>query len=320
MVDSVATTEAYQEFEKKNNRFLNMLQDNDRNIRRQGLDGVRRSLNEEKDQRIVEFFYREKLAKRLIIVLEDQTEKNRELSIDIIQNMTEKFGLKEEAQILLPAIAARMNNIPYPEQSEETRILLIDLLTICLKSDKYQFLPKLGEVCSMVSKAALDANPDMKVKVAQFAGFLSRELIEKVGGYMKNTVISFVKNLQHQHSKVRKATILGLKDVIVSRGAEPFLQDAIEQLKYSMNDRSQDVRLSFYADVLNHWLNNLEINSLKEYDPILVQFLLNGVTDEYPEIQNRCISMLEDHGKNMRDALIQLGEEDAKMESGDEEH
>jgi hypothetical protein len=30
--------------------------------------------------------------------------------------MTERVGLKDEAQILLPAIIARMNNIPYPEQ------------------------------------------------------------------------------------------------------------------------------------------------------------------------------------------------------------
>lgn len=45
-------------------------------------------------------------------------------------------------------------------------MLLIDLLTVCLKSDKFQFLPKLGEICSMVSKAALDANPDMKIKAA----------------------------------------------------------------------------------------------------------------------------------------------------------
>jgi len=47
----------------------------------------------------------------------------------------------------------------------------------------------------MISKVALDANPDMKVKVAQFAGLLSRVLIEKVGGYMKNTINSLVKNL-----------------------------------------------------------------------------------------------------------------------------
>lgn len=68
---SVSASEAYQEFEKRNNRFVNMLTDNDRNIRRQGLEGLKKSLNEEKDSKIVEFFYRERLAKRLVITLED---------------------------------------------------------------------------------------------------------------------------------------------------------------------------------------------------------------------------------------------------------
>jgi hypothetical protein len=30
--------------------------------------------------------------------------------------MIERVGLKEESQILIPAIAARMNNTPFPEQ------------------------------------------------------------------------------------------------------------------------------------------------------------------------------------------------------------
>jgi hypothetical protein len=132
------------------------------------------------------------------------------MAIDIIQRMTERVGLKEESQILIPAIAARMNNTPFPEQSEETRILLLDLLSVCLQSDKYQFLPKLGEVCSMLSKAATDANPEMKQKAARFGGEICRELKDKVGSYMRNTVISLIKNLHHQHSKVRKSTLLGL--------------------------------------------------------------------------------------------------------------
>lgn len=79
--------------------------------------------------------------------------------------MTERVKLKEEAQILLPAIVARMNNIPYPDScmyfiidclliAEEIRVALIDLLTVCLESDKYQVLYKAGEICSMISKAA----------------------------------------------------------------------------------------------------------------------------------------------------------------------
>jgi hypothetical protein len=130
---------------------------------------------------------------------------------------------------------------------------------------------------------------------------------------MRNTVASLVKNLHHQHSKVRKSTLLGLQDILVCRGAEPFLEEALPQLKYAMNDRSQDVRTTFYQQVMKHWLTNMEIHSLRKYEHHLVLFLLNGLSDEIPEISKSCKGMLEEHGKNMRDALIQMGEEEEKM-------
>ena len=64
---------------------------------------------------MLEYFYRERLCKRLVICLEDQVEKNRELSIEIISSMVEKAGFKEESQIILPAIANRMIKTPYAE-------------------------------------------------------------------------------------------------------------------------------------------------------------------------------------------------------------
>lgn len=131
----------------------------------------------------------------------------------------------------------------------------------------------------MLGRAATDSNPEMKQKVAAFAGKLCRELRDQAGHHMKNTVIGLTANLAHQHSKVRKVTLRGLKDVIVARGAEPFLADSVPQLKYSMNDRSQDVRLIFY-EVLRHWMKNMELVSLREQESHLIQFLLNGIADD----------------------------------------
>ena len=65
--------------------------------------------------KVLEYFYRERLCKRLVICLEDQVEKNRELSIEILTGMVEKCGFKEEAQIILPAISSRMIKTPYAE-------------------------------------------------------------------------------------------------------------------------------------------------------------------------------------------------------------
>lgn len=103
---------------------------------------------------------------------------------------------------------------------------------------------------------------------------------------------------------MRKATLLGLRDVLVTKGAEQFIEDAIVQLKFSINDRSIDVRQTFYSQVLPKWITEMEINSLKLYDAALVLFLLNGLSDESEEISRKCKEMLEEHGRQMREALI----------------
>jgi hypothetical protein len=57
----------------------------------------------------------------------------------------------------------------------------------------------------------------------------------------------------------------------------------------------------------------MEIHSLIKYENHFVLFLLNGLSDEIPEISKVCKNMLEEHGKNMHDALVQMGEEEEKM-------
>ena len=110
---------------------MNLLQDNvslshlilnvtilcpqDRNLRRQALVEFNKVCEKEKSDEIWQFFFREKLVRRLIIVLEDPIEKNREFSIDIMVKSIERIGLKDEAMILLPAIANRMNKVPFAE-------------------------------------------------------------------------------------------------------------------------------------------------------------------------------------------------------------
>lgn len=76
----------------------------------------------------------------------------------------------------------------------------------------------------MLGKAAQDANPEMKNICAGFAGRLALALEKKVGAYMKPVVEALIGNLAHQHSKVRKQTLRGLKDVCVCKGAEPYLE------------------------------------------------------------------------------------------------
>jgi len=111
----MADSAEYLEFEQRHNRYINMLAENDRNLRRQALNEFKKTCGTPKNMEILEFFYRARLCKRLVLCLEDQVEKNRELAIEIMTTMVEHVGLKDESQMILPAIAARMAKIPFTE-------------------------------------------------------------------------------------------------------------------------------------------------------------------------------------------------------------
>jgi hypothetical protein len=70
--------------------------------------------------------------------------------------------------------------------------------------------------------------------------------------------------------------------------------------------------MTFYDVVLKHWLVSMEIHALIKYEHHFVLYLLNGLSDEIPEIAKTSKEMLEMHGHNMRDALIQMGDEKAE--------
>ena len=75
----------------------------------------------------------------------------------------------------------------------------------------------------MLAKVGADANPDMKNKFAAFSAKVARVLAKKVGSYMKGVITSLIANLQHNHSKVRKSSLRGLKDVMCCKGAEIYM-------------------------------------------------------------------------------------------------
>ena len=69
-----------------------------------------------------------------------------------------------------------------------------------------------------------------------------------------------------------------------------------------------------FDQVMRHWLTNMEIHSLRRFEHHFILYLLNGAADEVPEISKQCRDLLETHGQNMREALIQMGEEKAEEE------
>ena len=57
----------------------------------------------------------------------------------------------------------------------------------------------------------------------------------------------------------------------------------------------------------------MELSSLREHESHLIQFLLNGISDENQQIREDSLKFLEEHGKRMREALQALGEDDDQV-------
>jgi hypothetical protein len=103
-------------------------------------------------------------------------------------------------------------------------------------------------------------------------------------------------------------TLTALEDIIIANGAEAFLVETFGQLRYTMNDRSQDVRKTFYA-VLEAWMTKMELTAMRQYEHHFIIYLLNGLSDDCPEINASCRNFLEVHGARMKETLQVLGKE-----------
>jgi hypothetical protein len=66
-------------------------------LRRQALVEFKKAAENERNDKVLEYYYRDKLVRRLVIGLEDQIEKNRELAIEILSKMIQRVGFKEES-------------------------------------------------------------------------------------------------------------------------------------------------------------------------------------------------------------------------------
>ena len=213
--------------------------------------------------------------------------------------IVDKLGFLEESLIVIPSIISRMDKAPFIEPSEEVRIQFLALLQLCLEKDATQFLPYVSDVSQMLSVILTDPNPEMKINAARFAEKLSTLLKDKVGGHLKKSVVSLTDNLKHQHSKVRNASLNGLKYVCVAKDAEEFLSEAIPQLKMTANDRSQDVRMNVIT-ITEYWLQNMDYHSLKTFEKDLMLILLNGISeDQKLDISEKSQSVLETHGRHL---------------------
>jgi hypothetical protein len=291
------------ELQKVFQRDINCLVDEDRNLRRRGLDNLNKGLfkSENSEQDVLQLF-RRALLRNLLKVLSDKVEKNRELSIQILSKFFEHVKNIDNDLVnsILREIASRLRETPFPEQSEEIRLALVNLLMLIFRKGYHQpFIQNLSEIMHTISKVLTDSYADIKREASQFVIDLSHGIKESVGSHSMPVIKSLAKNLSHQHSKVRKATIESLGEILLTRDAGDFLKEVMPSIKQSTNDKMSDVRKSTYQ-IIARLLNQFSPSLLRDYETELVQLLLNGLSDDNEDVIKTCQGLIEEAGKNVR--------------------
>jgi len=291
------------ELQKVFQRDINCLVDEDRNLRRRGLDNLNKGLfkSENPEQDILQLF-RRALLRNLLKVLSDKVEKNRELGIQILSKFFEQVKNIDNDLVnsVLREIASRLRETPFPEQSEELRLALINLLMLIFRKGYHQpFIQNLSEIMHTISKVLTDSYADIKREASQFVIDLSHGIRESVGSHSMAVIKSLAKNLSHQHSKVRKATIESLGEILLTRDAGDHLREVMPNIKQSANDKMSDVRKSTYQ-IIARLLNQFSPSLLRDYETELVQLLLNGLNDDNEDVVKTCQALIEEAGKNVK--------------------
>jgi dynein assembly factor 5 len=289
----------YAQLSMKFQRDINCISDPDRNVRRRALDKLSRSLKNDtasvSNNVLQNLFTKNLKAPLLNCITSDNVEKCREKSLNILTLFAEKNAIphsEEALKDLVQMLNARMGKLPYSEPTEEIRFLSLQFLWTYLKhrvdvgaEKKGTLLNVIPDLANVLGKASVDPFPDVKKVTADLTILISKNWPNDMRLQLATIAKPMVTNIGHQHSRVRVCALSAL-EALIPCGAEtlPELMNdiLIPALTKVIFDRTPSVRKQFVLLVAT-WFK--EITIIKQFQTTLLPFLLAGMTDESPEVQ-----------------------------------
>eukprot|EP00899_Mesostigma_viride_P025251 jgi/Mesvir1/5910/Mv00679-RA.1 len=245
-------------------RDLNCLTDPDRNTRRKALERLRKRLLEGDPPPapapgLLQEVFCGSVLRPLLKLLSDTVEKNRELAVLLLADVTAKIptleGILPE---FIPTVASRIGVVPVQEPSEEVKLALVDLLG-------GQVLVRGGaalkgyseELANILSCMCKEAFHDIKKSACRAMCLMADALPagELVDGHTSTLLKALIGNLGHQHAKVRSACLQAVEALVCTGKVVPSVMEelVVPGILPLSQDRSPPVRLALYTSTAR-WL------------------------------------------------------------------
>ncbi|CAH8596624.1 unnamed protein product [Schistosoma curassoni] len=259
-------------------RYITLLTDEDRFVRKKALKSVEDYLNTNSDKESTIF---SSVAENLAKTLNDPVEVNRELavkvlklSIDVTNDVTPLLAL------LVPVLVMRLGQKEIIEHSEEIRYSTLNLLYILLNRTD-EISPFVDDYISVIQKTLVDPYHEIKKLSCKITVVLSQRKCHRFYQISESILLPMLSNLTHQHSKVRLETVVALEKVLLHSQGK-LVENVIAPLTQRLFDSSSAVRRAV-IELVGSWL--LDLPDRYSYQTKLLPLLLSGFIDESDEIR-----------------------------------
>lgn len=289
-------------------RDLNRVLDSDRNTRKKGLQNILESLpwtSKKNREGLLNYLF-QSVLKVILPCISDAVEKCREFSLKILKQLT-LIWKQVDYELLVELtnkLTERVNDLPFPEQAEELRLLIAELFFKLVEKDcemkivynNFNDSRIVTKIASILPKFLTDNFPQVKRALGELTTLLVDMNRSFVKPYIGNILKALEANASHQHAKTRSMSIQAIARSVCCLDPtryEKILNETVLPLfKKLLSDRTSSVKLEL-CDVIQYILNQRIVFSqersqsflLVDFQLIVILLILHG--DEVEEIAGR---------------------------------
>jgi len=302
-------------------------QEEDRSGRRRALERIRDAFFGKRPEENLEVagarsrVLEEVLLLALLARFGDSVEKCREIAIETVTRFLQedldsrKEGENDHRRLsesvivslageVVSQVDGRLDGSPFPEEAEELRLALMELLELILLHPAARSVVEreFEAIVRIIAGTSADNFPENKRQCAKCCIRLCREFPDRVHFSLEELLNPLVLNLGHQRAKVRQLSLEAIK-LLVLRSAdksanfeELMAEKILPAIKTVNHDGSSNVRvqgLQLISELL------CSMPNADQYRKDFLPILLFGLADSAKDIQELARTTIEDVGKRL---------------------
>ncbi|KAJ8727930.1 hypothetical protein PYW08_016315 [Mythimna loreyi] len=225
----------------------------------------------------------------------DASEGCRETAALIISNFIEKLPLNDYyLTYILPVIVRRIGCPEIVEESEEIRLVLMQLVRKILDKYRVSYLlsPFINDLTSILTKTVTDPFPSVKLEACECIIMITTSLQRDFHFQSESYVKPLLSNFAHQHFRVRVASIKAIGAVVLAGNAKCF-ELSISPMAEKLFDENTQVRMQVTLEVGN-WM--LSYRDRYSFWHRMLPLLLTSLSDVMEEVRNTATTFWNDIG------------------------